>query len=289
MAHRTRWLGLFIALALSSSGVGAAAQVPPSPLERTAASAPIDYVVGSQDVLTVTCYDQADMSGKFTVEADGTFTYPYIGRVKAGGLTLRALEERLKKLLVDQGYFRNPQITVAVDVYKSQKVFIVGEVRQAGTYPLSGDMSLVEVLARAGSTLPSASGEAIIVHASGANGPTLPTDKDAKEILRIDLRELQNGQFSQNAMLRDGDTIFIPMAQSVYVYGQVKSPGAYPLQHKNSTVLQALSLAGGVTERGRTSGLKILRTVDGKEQEVRVKLTDLVKPGDVIMVPERFF
>ena len=289
MAYRRRRFGLLIVLVSLPLGGGGAAPLGVSAQDRTALSAATDYVVGSQDVLTVTCYDQADMSGKFTVEADGTFTYPYIGRVKAGGLTLRAIEQRLKKLLVDEGYFRNPQITVAVDVYKSQKVFIVGEVRLAGTYPLSGDMSLVEVLARAGSTLPSASGEAIIVHASGASGPTLPTDKDAKDILRVDLRELQNGQFSQNAMLRDGDTIFIPMAQSVYVYGQVKSPGAYTLQHKNSTVLQALSLAGGVTDRGRTSGLKILRTVNGKEQEIRVKLTDLVKPGDVIMVSERFF
>src|SRR4051812_12162602 len=55
-----------------------------------------DYVVGPQDVLTITSYDQADLSGKFAVEADGTFTYPLIGRFKAGGLTLRATEMGLK-------------------------------------------------------------------------------------------------------------------------------------------------------------------------------------------------
>src|SRR6516165_4433031 len=66
-----------------------------------------DYRVGPQDVLTITSYDQADLSGKFTVEADGTFTYPLIGRVKAGGLTLRGLEESLKARLKDEGYFRN--------------------------------------------------------------------------------------------------------------------------------------------------------------------------------------
>jgi polysaccharide export outer membrane protein len=258
--------------------------------ERASPATPTDYVVGPQDVLTVNCYDQADLSGKFTVEADGTFTYPFIGRIKAGGLTLRALEEQLKKQLMNEGYFKNPQITVAVDSYKSQKVFIVGEVRQPGTYVLSGGMSLVEALARAGSTLPSASGEAVIVRATGAvSGPTLPTDSGAKNAVRVDLRELQSGQLAENPMLRDGDTIFVPMAQSIYVYGQVRNPGAYTLQHKNSTVLQALSLAGGVTDRGRTSGLKVLRTVNGKEQEIRVRLTDLVRPGDVIMVPERFF
>jgi polysaccharide export outer membrane protein len=284
---RQRFVG-FVVLTLlaltggSVAGTAAMAQEHQGP-------ATTDYLIGPQDVLTVTCYDQVELSGKFTVEADGTFTYPYIGRVKAGGITLRALEQQLRKQLVDDGYFKNPQITVAVETYRSQKVFVVGEVRQAGPYVLSGDMSLVEVLARAGSTLPSASGEAIIVHASGASGPTLPTDRDAKEVLRLDLRELQNGGFSQNVMLRDGDTIFVPRAESIYVYGQVKNPGAYALQHKDSTVLQALSLAGGITDRGRTSGLRILRTVNGKEQSISVKLTDAVKPGDVIMVPERFF
>src|SRR5262249_50870647 len=134
-------------------------------LAQTSTATVTDYVVGPQDVLTITCYDQADLSGKFTIEADGTFTYPLIGRFRAGGLTLRKVEDALKKQLVDEGFFRNPQITVAVETYKSQKVFIVGEVRTPGTYPLSGNMSLVEAIARAGSTLPSSSGEAIIVHA----------------------------------------------------------------------------------------------------------------------------
>src|SRR5882672_2395367 len=96
-----------------------------------------DYIVGAQDVLTITSYDQADLTGKFTIEADGTFTYPLIGRVTAGGLTLRALEGSLKQRLKSEGFFNNPQVTVSVDTYRSQKVFIVGEVRAPGSYPLS--------------------------------------------------------------------------------------------------------------------------------------------------------
>src|SRR6267142_763688 len=119
----------------------AAAQGPPA---QPAAQA--DYVVGPLDVLTITCYDQADLSGKFSVEADGTFSYPMIGRFKAGGLTLRQVEETLKKRLKDEGYFRNPQVTAAVEQYRSQKVFVVGEVRIPGSYPLSGNMSLIEAL-----------------------------------------------------------------------------------------------------------------------------------------------
>ena len=250
----------------------------------------VDYVVGSQDVLTITSYDQADLSGKFTIEADGTFTFPLIGRFKAGGLTLRQVEDGLKKRLKDEGYFRNPQVTVAVETYKSQRIFIVGEVRTPGTYPLSGNMNLVEALARAGSTLPTASAEAVIVHASdSATGPTLPTSQDADNIVRVDLHDLQQGVFSQNTVLRDGDTIFIPRAESVYVFGQVKNPGAYVLQQRNTSVLQALSLAGGVTDRGSTGRIQIIRIVNGEKKEIGVKLADIVKPGDTIVVREKFF
>jgi polysaccharide export outer membrane protein len=250
-----------------------------------------NYVVGAQDMLTITSYDQADLSGKFTVEADGTFTYPMIGRVKAGGMTLRQVEAQVKKQLKDEGFFNNPQITVSMDQYRSQKIFVVGEVRTPGPYPLSGDMNLIEALARAGSTLPTASGEAVIVHPTSGHvtGPVLPNQDDADNTVRIDLRDLQNGSLSQNAALQDGDTIFVPRAESVYVFGQVKNPGAYALQQKNTTVLQALSLAGGVTDRGSTGRIKIARMVKGGKQEFRVKLSDMVQPGDTIIVQERFF
>src|SRR5438093_4608176 len=189
-----------MAAALLVSGLGASlfAQSVPPP----ASSAPTDYIVGPQDVLTITSYDQADLSGKFAVEADGTFTYPMIGRFKAGGLTLRATEERLKAKLKDEGYFNNPQITVSVEQYRSQKVFVVGEVRAPGTYAITGDMRLIEALARAGSTLPTASGEVVIVHPSGGNaasGPLLPSAADGDNVVRVDLQELQNGTFASNA------------------------------------------------------------------------------------------
>src|SRR4249919_174842 len=103
-------LTLLVAVLAMSGMAQTAAQTVPSI---------VDYVVGPQDVLTITSYDQADLSGKFTIEADGTFTFPLIGRFKAGGLTLRQVEDGLKKRLKDEGYFRNPQVTVAVETYKS--------------------------------------------------------------------------------------------------------------------------------------------------------------------------
>jgi polysaccharide export outer membrane protein len=234
------------------------------------------YIVGPQDVLVITSYDQPDLTGKFTVETDGSFTYPLIGRVRIGGLTLRAVEELLEKQLVAGGFFTEPQITVSVEEYKSQKIHIVGEVRTPGTYPVSGDMRLVEVLALAGSTTPMASGEVVIVHESNQSE-------------RVDLRELENGDISQNVALVNGDTIFVQRAENVYLFGQVRNPGAYPFRQKKTTVLQALAQAGGVTERGSTTRIQIVRIIDGKKKEIDAKLDDFVEPRDTIIVPERFF
>jgi polysaccharide export outer membrane protein len=248
-----------------------------------------DYVIGPQDVLTIALYDQEDLSGKFPVDADGTFTFPLIGRVKASGLTLRQLEAEMKRLLMD-GYFKNPQLTVGIEQYKSQRVFIVGEVRNPGPYALTGNMSLIEAIAVAGSALPTASGEALIVRAgagSDASAPTLPSG-DRSDVETVDLKTLQSGALEQNLALGDGDTIFIPRAETIYVFGQVKSPGAYPIQ-RDTTVLQALSLAGGVNDRGATGRIRIVRLEKGKKQEIRVKLDDRVRPGDTVIVPERFF
>ena len=249
-----------------------------------------NYVVGAQDVLTVTVFDQQDLGGKYAVEADGTFTFPLIGRVKAGGLTLRQVEESLRKELAN-GFFKNPQVSVAVEQYRSQRVFIVGEVRNPGTYALTGDMTLIEALARAGSATETASGEALIVRPTmGAKreGPVLPDQEEGTEVIRVDIKELQSGRLSQNAQLQDNDTVFVPRAELVYVFGQVKNPGAYPFQ-KGTSVLQALSLAGGVNDRGATGRIRIARLHQGVKIEIKVRLEDAVRPGDTIIVPERFF
>jgi polysaccharide export outer membrane protein len=251
---------------------------------------PTNYVIGPQDILMITSFDQEDLSGKYPVDSDGTFTFPLIGRVHAGGLTLRQLEAQLKKQLKDGAIFKDPQLSVGVEEYKSQKIHVVGEVRNPATYPLAGDMSLIEAIARAGSTLPTASGEALIVRAKPgrpSSGPTLPSG-EGTDVTTVDLKALQSGAHSQNVALKDGDTIFVPRAETAYVFGQVKNPGAYPIQ-RNTTVLQALSLAGGVNERGATGRIKIVRIEKGKQVEVKVQLTDIVRPGDTIMVPERFF
>jgi polysaccharide export outer membrane protein len=279
------------------------------PIAPPASAQSPDYVIGAQDVLSIAVWDQEDLAGKFAVESDGTFTFPLVGRVKAGGLTLREVEAELIRLLKD-GFFINPQVTVAVEQYRSQQVFVVGEVRTPGAQSLTGDMTLIEVLARAGSTLPSAGGEAVIVRppaGSVVGGPWLPDlgadggtgavpggsheTGDARthaEVMRVDIRDLENGVLAQNVRLRDGDTVFVPRAPTMFVFGQVRNPGEYPITSQ-ITVLQSLSLAGGVTDRGSTSRIRIVRLVDGEKVEIGAKLNDLVEPGDTVIVQERFF
>ncbi len=258
---------------------------------RPSAQAPA-YVIGPQDVLTINVWGQPNLSGKFSVEADGTFSFPLIGRVLAGGSSLRAFESNLQRLLEEQQFLNNAQISVSVDQYRSQRIFVIGEVRAPGPVPLSGEMTLVEALARAGSTTERASDEVIIVHqtpGSDGAGPTLPTEAaGSKAVIRVRLGDLQAGATRASILLRDGDTLFVPRAESLFVFGQVRTPGTYPLK-ADTTVIQALSLAGGVTDRGATNRIRVIRVVDGKKQEVKVTLDDVLRPGDTLVVPERFF
>ena len=260
------------------------------------------YVIGVRDVLEISVFSQSDLSGRYTVEGDGAFSFPLIGRVVAAGSTVGQLEETLRARLLD-GYFRNPRVTVAVAEYQSQQVFVMGEVRNPGAFPLRAETSLIEILALAGLT-PEASGIAVVVRAGdGAGGPppgnggsgpppdsggSGPPPIGGADTVRVNLRDLEGGDLSRNIKLRDGDTVFIPRAEVVYVFGEVRDPGSYPIQ-EGMTVLQALALAGGSTEFAALNRITIRRLVDGERIKVRARLEDLVQPDDTIDVPVKFF
>jgi polysaccharide export outer membrane protein len=256
----------------------------------TAAAQPTDYVIGPQDELTVTVWNQEDLGGDYMVGADGTFTFPLVGRVTASGLTVAEFEAELTRRLAD-GFFDAPQVSVTVDGFNSQRVFVLGQVRAPGTYPLTTGMTLIEALATAGSTTEAASNEAIIVTVqtgSEAAEGALPDQSAAAAVLSFDIEQLQTGRSRRNVSLRDGDTIYVPRADTVFVSGEVAAPGEYPIRH-TTTVLQALALAGGATEFGATNRILAIRIVNGEPQEVRVEFNDIVQAGDTLVVPERFF
>jgi polysaccharide export outer membrane protein len=247
-----------------------------------------NYVIGAQDVLNISVFDEPSLSGKYAVELDGSFSFPLIGRVKAAGQSLREFENDLRKRLA-AGYFRNPQVTVAIEQYRSQRVFVVGAVKNPGAYALTGDMTLIEVLAKAGSTTDAAGDDVMLIRGHGGTSATLPDAGAADDVVRVNLKELQGGPAAaRHLALSDGDTVYVPRAQMVYVFGQVKNPGSYPVQ-SDTTVLQVLSLAGGVLPTGAMNRLQVIRVVAGVKKELKVKLTEGVNPGDTIVVPERFF
>jgi polysaccharide export outer membrane protein len=107
-------------------------------------------------------------------------------------------------------------------------------------------------------------------------------------VVTVDLERLAKGDLSQNITLMAGDTIFVPRADSVFVSGQVNSPGEVIIR-KGMTLRQVLALAGGVTDRGSTGRIQVIRRIDGKDVTTAIELQDVVQPGDTIVVRERFF
>jgi polysaccharide biosynthesis/export protein len=287
---RALFVAIVLALAVGAIDLSAQATYTPSPsstLSTSSIATTPNYVIGPGDRLRITVWNQENVSGEYVVAGDGSFTFPLIGRVVAGGLTVSKLETELKRLLAN-GFYRDPQVTASMLEYRSKRVFVIGSLHTPGAYPLTGDMNLIEALARAGSTTPDAADHLFIIHSSAAaEGPVLPGQASATQVMRVDLRLLNDGA-TPEVHLEDGDTLFVPRAATVFVYGQVTRPGAYPIG-EDTTVRQALSLAGGATEFGAVNRATILRSVSKKEQKIPAKLDDRLKPGDTIVIPERLF
>ena len=268
--------------------------VSPATAATAAAQAVNQYIVGPDDVLAISVFDQPGLTGNYTVQADGTVTFPLIQTVKVGGLGMQDIEKRLRERLAD-GFLKNPQVGVTVERYRSQQIIIIGEVRNPQTLEFTGSMTLMTALARAGSTTERAASEALVVRSSADRAPV--RDRAEAErleqtgdpgIIHVDLEGLQNGALSANVVLRGGDTVFVLKAASAFVSGHVVSPGEYAIR-KGMTVRQLLALAGGPTERGSTGRMQVIRKVGAEERTLDIKLQDSVQPNDTIVVRERFF
>ena len=270
-----------------SAGTATAQTEGQSPSASAPSSRPSEYVVGATDVLKITVFDEPTMSGTYRVDTDGSFQYPMLGRVAVGGLRVRDIEQMLKTKLED-GFIKRAQVAVDVDQFRSRSIFIVGEVRSPGKYPMQGQMSLIEALAAAGSTTPTASTEVLILRPSSPNATQAltPDQADETNVRRISLADLQLGRLSENVTLQEGDTIFVPKAEKFFITGQIRNPGAYTFE-RGLTVLQAISLAGGLTEKGSNRRLKVIRTDNGKKVEKGIDLDDTILPGDTLIIPQR--
>ena len=249
---------------------------------------PSDYMVGAQDELLVTVFDEPDLTKIFTVDDDGTITLPLVGRVEVDGLTLREIRDEITRQLGD-GFLVSPQVSVEVAEYRSQSVYVLGEVANPGIYSLSGNLSLLRVLAQAGSTTAQAGNVVQIIRSvrgRASGGPVVAGDDETKMEV-VSLSDIRTGRLTL-VTIRDGDTVNVPKAAVFFVSGHVASPGSY-VWAPGTTVRQAIALAGGYASRGSNRGIRVIREVDGSQATVSVNENDPVLAGDVIEIRARRF
>lgn len=247
-----------------------------------------DYRIGPKDLLQVTVFELPELSQTVRVSEDGSITLSLLGRVEVSGMTAQELEKKLASLL-DQQYTKNAHVTVFIREY--QKVSVLGAVARPGMYELIGPTTLLQVIAQTGGLTPQAMKE-IFVYRMGQDG--------TQERFVINIEDLTiNGNQELNIELLPKDVVSIPSDQtlSVFVYGEVNTPGAVTyLSSKKITLLQAIAQAGGTTEWAKKSKVMIKRkdAKTGKEIKIRAnlksminnKVTDIyLEEGDVVIVP----
>ncbi len=265
------------------------------------------------DVIDVVVLGQPALSADFVVDKDGGISYPLIGRVEVAGLSPTDLAKKLQSLL-GAGFLRRPEVSVRVKEYRSRPVLVLGEVSRPGVFPLKGDRSLLTILAEAGGLTSNAGHELLVARPpEGRAGlaieqfssmPIVPGLSDVarlsdseelppgaikdSDLFRVSFRELMKGNDEQNVILEGGDLVYVPRAAQVFVTGQAARPAAFKFVD-GMTVQDALQLAGGISDRGSLRRLKVVRFEAGKRREIKVQLTDLLKPGDTLNIGERFF
>lgn len=272
----------------------------PAPVTPTPAPpvAPTEYALGPEDIVKVVVVGHDDLSQTLLVQADGTSIFPLLGRLKVAELTPSQLEVELTKRLA-QGFIRSPQVSVTVQEYRSKTVMVMGEVARPGPYPLSSNLRILEMLAKAGMNVGAGYEVQVIRPLSPTDRPLLPAevvggegaaptaDKQA-DVIKVDLRRVQTGDVDQNVALRPNDTVYVPPAAKFYVTGEARSPGAYTLT-PGLTVREAVILAGGFGENASAGRTRVIRAVDGRKREVKIQLDDPVQAGDIIVVKGKLF
>jgi polysaccharide export outer membrane protein len=243
-----------------------------------------EYSIGEGDLLRITVYDNPDLTTEVRVSGDGKITFPLIGDVLVSGQTIAEAQERIAALL-REGFIRKPQISVFIKEYKSKKVTALGEFVKPGLIELRGNATLMEVISDAGGVTPNA-GDLLVIK---RKVPGAGAERQEDQTITVQLNTFLEGQDTgENIMVVDGDSIYVPRAAFVYVSGAVKSPGVYKLS-RGLTVLKAVTLAGGFTQRAAKNKLKVIRKSAAGEATIAVKMDDLMLPDDVITVPESLF
>jgi polysaccharide export outer membrane protein len=271
----------------------AAAQVPTSPT-RVAQTQPgqtqpvppdRDYIIGPEDVLDIQVWGSKDLNQVVFVRPDGRLSLPLVGEISVAGKTVQQLQDHLSA--VYEKTVKGAVVTVIVKDIKSRPVYFIGGFGKPGVMQLTRELSLLQAISIIGGVAPNADGE---------KGFVLRGDKR----IPIDFNRLvQRGDLSQNPKLEPGDSVVVPLADAVYVSGEVRAPGAVKYSG-DLTVLKAITHAGGLTPLASGGRVDILRGNSEKKERIRVDVDKMLRspdenpdirlqPNDIVMVPQRLF
>ena len=262
---------LTAALLAATLGVAAAADQP-------------GYRIGIDDVLGIAVWDNKDVDLTVAVRPDGKISLPLVGEIQAGGLTVSELIDKLNE---EYGKtIKGAQVTVLVKEIRSRAVFFVGAVGKSGPLQLTQDLTVLQAVSLIGGFADRADQEGSFV---------LRGDKS----IPIDFVKLMKGDVTQNIHLEPGDTIVVPLADAVFIQGEVKAPGAVKFV-KDLTIVKAITQAGGFTPLAAPKRVTILRAEGGKKQNMRVNVEEMIsnpaekpdmplQPNDILIVPQRLF
>lgn len=240
-----------------------------------------EYQLAAGDIIRITVFQNPDLTIETRVTENGTISYPLVGTVRVGGLSIPAAEKTIAGALKSGGFLQSPQVNIALLQNRGNQVSVLGHVLRPGRFPLETvNIRLTEMIATAGGVAPTGADVAIVTGV-----------RDGKPFRReIDV----TGMFLNNALQDDitlagGDVIYVQRQPLFYIYGQVQSPGSYRVE-RNMTIQQALAQGGGPTLRGTERGLRVYRrNASGAVEEITPNPHDAVQPGDVLFIRESIF
>ena len=266
---------LVLAIGVGMAGVDAVAQ----PSTPTAAAA--EYRLGSGDVVRINVYQNPDLAIETRVTEAGLISYPLLGSIRVGGLSVTATEKLIADGLRSGNFVKQPQVTLVVTQVRGNQASVLGMVNRPGRYPIEvADMRLTDLLAMAGGT--AVNGSDMVVVTGTRDGKPFRAEVDMPSVFAT-------GGTGKDMLINNGDSIWVDRQPLVYIYGEVQRPGPMRVE-RGMTVMQSLATGGGLTQRGTQKGIRIHRkATDGKVQVVEPMLDDKVQDGDVVYVRESLF
>jgi polysaccharide biosynthesis/export protein len=234
-------------------------------------------VLTPQDSISIKVVNQPDMDTTTRVETDGTISFPYVGRIRAAGLSEDQLAHAIERQLASRQIVTDPHVLVEVSSFGTQ-ASVQGQVGVPGVYTLDRPTNLTQLLSRAGGLRDAALGGTVSVRRAGG------------AVQKFDSKDVQAGRGpGANLRIANNDEVFVDLAPFYYIYGYVGRPGEFPLL-RPITVQQAISIGGGLAVLGSEWRIKIKRmSGNGQTYEVPASLDDQVEAGDTIIVSERIF